>query len=62
MKVRTKVQAGGLVLSNHNQGVGLKCKARVKAGLIGINHNENAQRLGPSGGKVDRLPSARRDG
>jgi hypothetical protein len=44
MKVRTKVQAGGIQLSNHNQGSGLKCKARVKAGLIGINHNQIAKR------------------
>lgn len=46
MKVRTKVKAGGLVLSNHNQDSGLKCKTRVKAGLIGaMNHNERVIRV-----------------
>jgi hypothetical protein len=46
MKTKTRVRAGGLRLSNHNETLvkaaptGLKVKTKVKAGALSSNHNE----------------------
>jgi len=49
MKIRTKVKAGGVRLSNHNQSLvrsaGLKVKTHVKAGGVRLgNHNQSLVR------------------
>ena len=54
MRIKTKVQAGGLV-RNHDQtllrdcGAGLKVKTQVRAGGKKANHNETALRNGAVG-------------
>ena len=42
MKMKTNVEAGGLILSNHNQAVagGLRTNTKVKAGGRLTNHNQ----------------------
>jgi hypothetical protein len=40
MKIKSKVKAGGFNGQNHNQSR-IRIKSGVKAGLGGVNHNQN---------------------